>query len=428
MATVRHLEKNFLNHIIFIILLNLFILYFFKERNCLFMCFLLSVYFFFNICLFLVCLPALDRTFLTKILPKYISKFRKYLIFLLFGLFCLLVLTLIHFFGITKIFQIFVGIQTSFIGLIIIFIKYIPNKFIKEPETFFVDNLRISTFFNLIIWSLSNEGLSHIYTNFNSVDSDGRSFKAKQISFRAPLSLQNLPNTILKDIDCLDASIHENWIVNPSLYIQNKQKNYPDEARIRRLTDYSALYQLGKYFILEDPGYKMIYHYGSDKYESILSNFEPGKEIPQDINLGDLEIKLFKYTNIFVKKDYWENRCLFYEKFIEKSRFNFNANHYAILPVDIFHPIQLHFFDVYCDDFRNSLDENSFPNEYLFSWENCIATHFNLKLLQVVSDITQQDLVITRPLILFYKKNSDLSLHIDGHPFVYSCSVCSLFN
>jgi hypothetical protein len=424
MATVRQLEKNLWIHIIFLIVLTFFIHYLFKEQNSLFLCIILSFYFFFKFCLFLVCLSAFDKADFSMILPKFISNSWKHLICVLFGLYSVFVFALIHFHGIAKILQIFIGIQTSIFVTIVLFVKYIPNRFINEPEIFFFDNLKISTLFNLIIWSLSKEGLNHFYNHINIGESDGRSFKAKHITFRAPLSLQNLPTSILKDIDSLDAEINENWIVNPSLLV----KNILFSERIRRLTDYSALYQVGKHFVIEDPGYKMIYHYGVDKYDSILSKIVPGKEIPQNIHLGDMEIKLFKYTNIFVKKDYWKSRCSFYEKFIEKSRFNFNRNHYTILPDDIFHPIQLHLFEVYCEDFRKSLDENSFPNEYLFSWENCVASHYNLKLLEIVSDITQKDLDITRPLILFYKRNSDLTLHIDGHPFVYSCSVCSFFN
>ena len=78
------------------------------------------------------------------------------------------------------------------------------------------------------------------------------------------------------------------------------------------------------------------------------------------------------------------------------------------------------YFTNYLNFIKKENDNENFG--FFFTWNSNIAHFFNLKMIELLVEITNEKISSRKPLTLFYQTESQLPLHFDSYPYFYSCS------
>jgi hypothetical protein len=343
-------------------------------------------------------------------------------------------------FGIFKIFGgfyltlflMFLFVFCYFCILIFYLICYFNSTFNRNLHHL-VKRIRFQMIFNLIVWLYSMEGLTMIYQKFATKKQDLRQdIPLHELdSFQCILTMKNLPSEIILEISSLDSIIDE-FIVNPSLLFDEKKKNKETPSKFRTLvTNFSSIVRPMKSptFVIEDPGHQMIFTYSvGEEYINLFNILIPGESINHSnlelLKLKELDFKFLKYSKILVKRDYWKERCEYFENYTRESNQSLKENGYIILK-QILPKLQFLSLQKYFKNYLNHcVEENKNENHgFFYTWESELAMNFNVKTVEMFCKITNERLISQKPLTLFYTKESSLPLHFDSFPYFYSCSV-----
>eukprot|EP01080_Neovahlkampfia_damariscottae_P000682 gene682-8934_t len=305
---------------------------------------------------------------------------------------------------------------------------------------YFLKTVKFQTYLNSFIWLYSIEGISLF---FDSKIKGEKKDLAKDLlltsiePFDCILSMKNLSKEFLSKIEQEDElNYFSDFIVNPSFEVQkdhslkrDPNSKIPSNFRIC-VTDIISISSKMKRptFILEDPGYKMICTFGTgEEYKDLIEILKANENLEtyrdQLNNFSNLDLKFLKFNKVFVKKNYWQERVEFFKSFTTQERIKFHQNGFLIFK-NLLPPLQFYNLKIYFDNYLKHIKQHN-ENEnfgFFFTWKSLVAHYFNLKMIELLTEITKENICSRLPLTLFYETESQLPLHFDSYPYCYSCS------
>jgi hypothetical protein len=331
----------------------------------------------------------------------------------IFGYNFAIFLTLKQFFTLEK------SINTFFIITIIIYLTFLKYNYNTTNDRIFLwyQLKHYKNYISLFKFLYTKEyfELYNMKVEYNS--NYLHTFKAPKIDFT--LNYDKYDQELKELINKEDIDI-EDYIINPTLFYKNSD-NYNDEV-IDTYKVYNTSFfdkNLENNVYIQDPAFKIINFCNADKFFKFIKSTTPNQKV-KDTKielLKDIDIKLLKYSLIFVKKDYISERIKIWNEYMTNPN-NLIKDGY-ITAKNILPPMYFLFYKKYFSKIQHEINQS---NGYIYTWEIPLSQIFNYNITEFCEMLLNKPLTYPEALTLFYRKNDSLRFHVDHYPHLYSCS------
>lgn len=360
---------------------------------------LISGFVLFSIVTLIFCIPMIvtDED-LEVSLPKNLYKIYHYIVFAIVAVVCQIFYILINKFG--PIVWVYLGIclyGLLFLCITLLFVAPETGLDYLESIRFFCRNLSWRVIWTLLCWLYSTEGIRHYWDHIRRQANSKLPICWVNL-FQCRLDLKRVPEEALQRLD----SSLKDVIVNPSFLfysgrdVKHTNSFQPTREQIAVFTPIRWT-QSDSGFYLLDPGTELVFKYGSGDYEQVLKSLEAGKEVKGD--LDDNVIKLLKFANVLVHKDYWKQRKMEWEKKIDELKIQMRTHGFVVLK-DVIPPLQMfslqHYhkknLEYYLESKKSQITDSC--AKYLYRWNDPVALMLNTFLSNLARKISEKNMVV----------------------------------